>query len=130
MFITSEIGYHFLPRPRVLLGANILYLNMGENQLMNTGVNVYYVLNETPSNEIVPAWIKVGTHYRLDNAVVGMFGFGNGHYKLMFSYDLGISPLSDTGVAYNAYEVTLAIKFIKLKHAEDNPYKNTHDPRI
>lgn len=131
MFFTSEIGYHYLLKPRVLFGTNILFLKQGDNQLFNSGVNLSYVINQSPNSSIMPAWVRVGTYYRIDNSIVGMFGFGNGKYRLMFSYDVGANSLSDVANGgYNAYEISLGFKFIKEKHQDENSYHNTHDPRI
>lgn len=130
MFITSEFGFHYLFHEKVLLGTDILYMKQSNNELINPALNLSYIINDSPENNVTPTWIKIGTSYRLDNAIVGLVGFGNGIYRIHFSYDAAANGLNETNIGFNAYEISLGIKLIKKKHVEANPYNNRHNPRI
>lgn len=130
IFITSEIGLHYLIHEHYLIGTDILYLKQGDNELINPGLNLSYIINKNPSHNFAPTWVKVGASFRLDNAYMGLIGIGNGLYRIHFSYDLSSNSLSDASSNYNAYEISLGFRFIKKKHTESIKYNNNHNPRI
>ncbi len=130
MMITSELGLHYLAHEHYLIGFDVLYLQMGDNQLLNPGLNLSYIINKDNDHHMAIRWLKVGASYRLDNAYVGLIGIGNGVYRVHFSYDITSNSISDVASGFNAYEISLGFRFIKKKHIQANPYNNRHDPRI
>ena len=110
MLISTEFGFHFLFHEKLLIGTDILFLIQGDNQMLNPGLNLSYIINDEVESILTPSWVKFGTSYRINNAIVGLVGIGSGAYRINFSYDYNASQLGKDGSGYNAYEISLGVK--------------------
>ncbi|HEX8547821.1 MAG TPA: PorP/SprF family type IX secretion system membrane protein, partial [Cytophagaceae bacterium] len=101
--LTNKVGF----------SPNILAAFQNNIMQLNSGLYLTYKLISSTEGKLANTSLIVGSWYRLHDGMIFSTGLSGQHYTLGFSYDLNNASLSDYSSKRGAYEISLAIRFIK-----------------
>ncbi len=128
MIFNADLGIRKGFSESFTMGFDVFAMSQGENTLLQPGLFGLYKLH-TVDHGIIPHELKVGVWYRVEDAAIALFEFGNHNYSIGFSYDFNNSGISETGGNYSAFEISLRLHLMKKVHKESKPDYYYHSPR-
>ncbi|MBX9853003.1 MAG: PorP/SprF family type IX secretion system membrane protein [Cytophagaceae bacterium] len=95
---------------RVNLSPNAFLAYQNLQYQINVGGYLTFIFTKNQHQRAMPAYLSIGSWYRVRDAMIFSLAIGNETYRLGFSYDLNNSSLRYNTQGKGAYEISLRIQ--------------------
>jgi type IX secretion system PorP/SprF family membrane protein len=114
MLYKAHAGFSWQLNERVALSPSFLLLYQNQVQQYLPGLQVWYLINPSPTGILGKCSLGLGGLYRNADAGITTFTIKTNRYTLGFSYDVNVSTLQPYSRSRGAYELALAYRINRI----------------